>query len=134
MQLMHLKSAFSGHEVYYASVHSAYSADVQPQPFYCIRDANRWNKIGLAILALRMLWLAVKIRPDIVVSTGAAPGYFALRFGKLFGARTIWIDSIANAEEISLSGKLVQAHADLWLTQWANLAHTSGPRFEGSLL
>ena len=45
-----------------------------------------------------MLGLLLRHRPDVIVTTGAAPGYFALRFGKLLGARTIWIDSMANAE------------------------------------
>jgi len=61
-------------------------------------------------------------------------GYFALRFGKLFGARTIWIDSMANAEELSKSGKEVGRYADLWLTQWEHLASSEGPRFIGAVL
>ena len=48
--------------------------------------------------------------------TGAAPGYFAIRIGKLLGARTLWIDSIANAEELSMGGQLVAEKADLVLT------------------
>ena len=35
----------------------------------------------------------------MVISTGAAPGYFAMRFAKWLGRRTIWIDSIANVEQ-----------------------------------
>ena len=134
MQLMRLKPALEGHNVHYISVRRAYSADVESCRFYCVRDANRWSKIGLTILAVQMLWLTAKLRPEIVVSTGAAPGYFALRFGKMFGARTIWIDSIANTEEISLSGRLARKYADLWLTQSSHLARPGGPRFEGNLL
>jgi len=37
----------------------------------------------------------------VIVSTGAAPGYFAIVLGRLFGARTIWIDSMANIENLS---------------------------------
>jgi hypothetical protein len=61
----------------------------------------------------------------VVVSTGAAPGYIAIRLGKLLGARTVWIDSVANVEELSLSGRMVSGRADLCLTQWPHLA--SGP-------
>ena len=46
----------------------------------------------------------MRLRPDVVITTGAAPGYFAVRIGKLLGARVVWVDSIANAEELSLSG------------------------------
>lgn len=73
-------------------------------------------------------------RPEVIISTGAAPGYLGLRIGKWFGARTIWIDSIANAEKLSLSGQLVRNCADLWLTQWPHLARQDGPLFRGSVL
>ena len=68
-----------------------------------------------------MLWVLLRVRPDVVISTGAAPGYFALRFGGLLGARTLWLDSIANAEELSLSGTKASRFADLTLTQWPEL-------------
>jgi hypothetical protein len=76
----------------------------------------------------------VRTRPDVVVSTGAAPGYFALRIGKILGARTVWIDSIANAEALSRTGTLVRPWADLWLTQWPHLAADGGPAYAGSVL
>ena len=64
----------------------------------------------------------------------AAPGYFAIRFGKWLGCRTIWIDSIANVEQLSMAGQLVKPYADLWLTQWSHLAGAEGPHFMGAVL
>jgi len=61
-------------------------------------------------------------RPSVVVSTGAAPGYLAIRCARLMGARTLWIDSVANIEELSMSGRLASTTADLCLTQWPHLA------------
>ena len=66
--------------------------------------------------------MLLRERPHVVISTGAAPGYLALRAGKLLGARTIWIDSVANVEELSLSGRMSSSVADLCLTQWPHLA------------
>jgi len=68
------------------------------------------------------------------VTTGAAPGYLAIRLGRLMGAKTIWVDSVANAEELSMSGRLAGRHAGLWLTQWAHLAGRPGPEYRGSVL
>ena len=85
-------------------------------------------------MALRLLVILLRFRPDVVVSTGAACGYFALRFAKLLGARTIWLDSIANVEELSMTGRLVRPYADLWLTQWPELAQPDGPEFRGAVL
>jgi len=107
--------------------------------YYVVTDANRWQKIRLVKQLFEILFLMVKLRPDVVISTGAAPGFFALKFGKLIGARTIWVDSIANAEVLSLSGQKAGAAADLWLTQWAHLGSAEGqskekPGYEGSVI
>jgi hypothetical protein len=34
----------------------------------------------------------------------------------------VWIDSVANVEELSLSGRLASERVDLCLTQWPHLA------------
>ena len=65
---------------------------------------------------------------------GSGAGYFALLLGKWFGARTIWIDSMANIEDLSMSGARVGRYADLWLTQWPHLAKSEGPHYAGGVL
>jgi len=134
VQLRRVVPAFRDYEVVYVTVLKTYRSHVPENRFYLVNDANRWNKIGLLILAMRLAWIVGKERPDVVVSTGAAPGYFALLFGRWFGARTIWIDSMANIEHLSMSGSRVGRHADLWLTQWPHLARTDGPHYGGSVL
>ena len=99
-----------------------------------MNDATRWNKLSMVALALRLVWIMAKEKPGVVISTGAAPGYFALLLGRWFGARTIWIDSMANIEHISMSGARVGRYADLWLTQWPHLAKSEGPHYAGGVL
>jgi hypothetical protein len=43
------------------------------------------------------------------------------------------VDSIANAEELSLSGRKVRRFADLWLTQWPDLVREGGPEYAGAV-
>jgi UDP-N-acetylglucosamine transferase subunit ALG13 len=102
--------------------------------FHKVPDSNRWDKVSLLKSALTIAGLVMRDRPDLIISTGAAPGFFALLFGKLMGAKTIWIDSIANAEELSLSGRKVKPFADHWLTQWPHLATDRGPIYAGSVI
>jgi hypothetical protein len=52
----------------------------------------------------------------------------------LFRKKTVWIDSIANAEEISKSGKLAKRFSDIWLTQWKHLTTEDGPEYLGSII
>jgi UDP-N-acetylglucosamine:LPS N-acetylglucosamine transferase len=127
VQLLRLRPAFEGCRVVFVTVSEQYRADVaadlaQGAEFRVVNDATRWNKFGLLLLAWRIFWILLTVRPDAVLTTGAAPGYFALRLARLFGARTAWIDSIANVEELSLSGRRIGPSCDLWLTQWQHLA------------
>jgi len=102
--------------------------------FYVVPEANRWDKIRLVRSLLKIVWVVLRLRPDVVVTTGAAPGYFAVRVASLIGSRTVWIDSIANAEELSLSGKKAGRFVDLWLTQWPDVSGPEGPQYKGSVL
>src|SRR6056297_1357537 len=143
VQLMRLRPAWAGFRVTYvttdADFHQAVrqhaEQDGEPTPdFHTVTEANRWQKWRLIKQLLGVAFILIRCRPDVVLSTGAAPGYFALRIAKLLGAKTIWIDSMANAEELSMSGKRIGKHADLWLTQWEHLAKSEGPKYLGSVL
>jgi hypothetical protein len=134
VQLLRLRPLLDDYAVEYVSVDRSYANDVAGRRLHRVRDASRWNKLGLLVQALQVLWIVLRVRPGVVLSTGAAPGFFGLLFGKLLGARTVWIDSLANVEEVSLSGRQVRRYADLWLTQWPDLARPDGPRYLGALL
>ena len=148
IQLRRMRPAWDGCHVIYVTTNQGYSEEVfrdaldrkQTMPmFYTIRDANRWQKFRLLMQLLQIFIILAKEHPDVVISTGAAPGFFAIRIGKMLGARTIWVDSIANGETLSLAGKKVGLHADLWLTQWKELAGSELPdvglpAFKGSVI
>ena len=134
VQLLRVTPAMNDCEVVYATVSEAYRAQVPGHRFHVITDATRWSKWKLIVSAMQLVAVMLRERPDVVLSTGASPGYFAIRLGKLLGARTIWIDSIANVEHLSLSGQRAGRHADLWLTQWPHLAKPQGPHYAGAVL
>ena len=134
MQLLRIKHAFEDCEVTFVTIHELYRSQVPDHKFYVVNDANRWDKIGLLKTTRRLSWIVWTNKPDVVVSTGAAPGCIALLLGRMMGARTIWLDSIANVEQLSLSGTWVGRFADLWLTQWPHLARPDGPHYAGSVL
>lgn len=143
VQLRRLRPAWAGMKVTYVTTDSGLreivmgeaAAEGQNAPgFYTVPEANRWQKPRLLRQVLQLFWIFVKTRPDVVITTGAAPGYFAIVLGRLFRARTVWIDSIANAEELSLSGQKAGKIATLWVTQWPDLETPEGPTFIGSVL
>ncbi len=143
IQLLRLSPAWEGCEVTYVTTTHGFRealeaearAEGKPMPGYAVvMEANRKHKVRLLIQLLKLIWVVVRVRPHAVVTTGASTGYFAIRLGKLFGAKSVWIDSVANAGEMSLSGKMVGKHADLWLTQWEELTTEDGPYYKGSVL
>lgn len=102
--------------------------------FRFVPDANRSDPVGLVRSLVAAAWVVARERPDVVVTTGAAPGLLVLTLARLTGAKTVWVDSIANAEVLSLSGRLATGRADLVLTQWPELARDGGPRYMGGVL
>lgn len=81
----------------------------------------------------RALGIVRHSRPNVIVSTGAAPGLLILFAGFLLGRKTIWVDSIANSRKVSLSCRAACLFATRVLTQWPEL-ETRRVRYLGRLL
>jgi len=133
VQLLRLRPAFDHSDVTYMTTNAAYARDVD-ESLLTVADANLQEKFRLVRMFIEVLVHVARLRPDVVISTGAAPGFAAIFFGRLFGARTVWIDSIANSEALSVSGRFARRYADVWLTQWDHLAHPDGPEYWGGVL
>lgn len=133
-QLMLLRDAFADCSVDYAVTLEGLAERSGVAPAHIVPDFNASRPLK----TLRSLWavarVVLRVRPTLVISTGAAPGLVALYVAKTLGAKTIWVDSVANAERLSLSGRLAKPVADLWLTQWEHLARPGGPDYYGAVL
>ncbi len=135
VQLRRLRPAFEHLDVAYACVDPGCAADVPNKRFYHFRDVTRWDRWGLLVVTIQLAGILLKERPRIVITTGSLPALIALAMAKtLLRAKTIWIDSIANCEELSTSGRSAHKFADLWLTQWPDLKTPSGPDYWGAVL
>ena len=143
VQLCRLIPAWDGCAVTYVTTDPGYRAGVvaraaergQPEPgFHVVQEANRDQKLRVIKALLQVTWIILRRWPDVIITTGAAPGGVAIYIGSKLRRRTVWIDSIANAEELSNSGKTAEPYADLWLTQWEHVATPDGPDYRGSVL
>lgn len=134
VQLLRLAPAFEGAEVHYACTDADAAGDVSAAPFYSYPDANKSQPIKLAITAIRIACIIVRVRPDVIVSTGAAGGGLAVMMGRWLGIRSLFVDSIANAKELSVSAKLALRAADAVFTQWPKVAAQTPAVFRGSVL
>ncbi len=70
---------------------------------------------------LKTIYIVAKFRPDTVVSTGAQIGGFFCYVGKFFGAKVIYIETMAKIKELSGTGNNVYKIADKFYVQWKNL-------------
>jgi|GEM_PF-609369 len=66
------------------------------------------------------LFIFLKERPDIVITTGAGSSFGAWVWGKLM-SKTIFIESIARTNEPSTFGKIFGSKSDVVFVQWKNM-------------
>lgn len=133
IQLLRLTKAFEDHELIYVSTKPGFSSFVEGNEFYSVLDTNRKNKLGLIKSFTEIIRLISKIKPDIIITTGAAPGLMCILGGRLLGIKTVWVDSIANVEELSMSGRIASKIAHIVYTQWPDLAKGK-IRYSGNIL
>lgn len=60
-------------------------------------------------------------RPDVIISSGAAVAVPFFYLGKLFGARTVYIEVFDRINKPTLTGKLVYPVTDEFIVQWEEL-------------
>lgn len=121
VQLLRLRPAFEGHEVHFATVHADSRAEVGSAPFHSFRDVSRADWWRLPLTLFDMVGILLRVRPHIIITTGALPPLIAMLLARPFGVRTLWVDSIANSETLSGSGQLARRIATKVITQWPSL-------------
>jgi UDP-N-acetylglucosamine:LPS N-acetylglucosamine transferase len=123
IQLLRIARPMEEHyEMIYVSTHPKCATMVEGQKFCQTTDFSRsdaWKLIPSFFKAIKTIR---REKPDAIITTGAAPGLVYLLVGKLLGRKTIWIDSIANAEHLSASGRMASKFASRTYTQWKDLA------------
>lgn len=86
----------------------------------CYYPSNRSIK-ALIINTVKALKVVLKERPDLIISTGAAPAIPFFYIGKLFGAKTIYIEVFDRIKTATISGKICYFVADRFIVQWEEM-------------
>ena len=94
----------------------------ESRPFHLLEDFSRWNAYKIFPATIRAWSILRKEKSDIVITTGAAPGLIITFVAWLQRKETIWIDSIANVEKLSLCGRIAKLFVSRIYTQWPKLA------------
>lgn len=82
--------------------------------------SNRSIK-ALIINTYRAIKILFKEKPDLIITSGAAPAIPFFYLGKLFGAKTIYIEVFDRIDKPTLSGKLCYPVTDIFIVQWEEM-------------
>lgn len=85
---------------------------------YYPTNRNLKNLIKNTFVALKVLR---KEKPDIIISSGAAIAVPFFYLGKIFGAKTIYIEVFDRIDKPTLTGKLVYPVTDKFIVQWEEM-------------
>jgi UDP-N-acetylglucosamine:LPS N-acetylglucosamine transferase len=122
-QLLKLSKSWQKYDVFYVSTVNSVTQKLRELGrFYITGECNREHPIRSLLVLRNCIRIILKEKPDVIISTGAAPPCLLCLVGKLAHAKIVWIDSIANVEHLSLSGRIIRPFADLILAQWSELA------------
>lgn len=86
----------------------------------CYFPTNR--SLKALVINSRLAWKTLrKEKPDLIISSGAAVAVPFFWLGKLFGAKTIYMEVFDRIDKPTLTGKLVYPVTDTFLVQWEEM-------------
>ena len=91
-------------------------------PTYIVGECDRGKPFKILSTLIRSLIFVLKERPDVIITTGSLPIAIVCLVSKLVKTKVLWVDSVAQIDELSMSGKLMHKYADVVLVQWPEVA------------
>ena len=68
--------------------------------------------------AIKILW---KERPDLIITSGAAPAIPFFWIGKMMRAKTVYIEVFDRIDKSTISGKICYPVTDRFIVQWKEM-------------
>lgn len=69
----------------------------------------------------KSLFLYLRIHPDYIITTGAHTAGPMCLIGKIFGSKVIYIETFANINTKTITGRLLYPVADRFIVQWPSM-------------
>lgn len=88
--------------------------------YFAYYPSNRSVK-ALIINTWRAIKILSKERPDLIISSGAAPAIPFFWIGKVFGAKTIYIEVFDRIDTSTIAGKLCYPVTDKFIVEWEEM-------------
>lgn len=94
---------------------------LQDEIFYPAYYPSNRSLKALMINSWRALKILPKEKPDLIISSGAAPAVPFFWLGKLFGAKTIYIEVFDRIDASTIAGKMVYPVTDKFIVEWEEM-------------
>lgn len=127
-ELMQLKSMFDKYDYHIITEKTKsnmYLKEKHPKRVNYLVYGTKSNMLvypfKLLYNCFKSLFLYIKIRPNVIISTGAHTAGPMCCIGKIFGSKIVYIETFANSKTKSVTGKLVYKFADLFIVQWEDM-------------
>src|SRR5574344_718261 len=126
-ELLQLKSMFKKYDSYIVTEKTKTNKDLNKDynnvSYLLYGTKHRpFRYIFVAIFnILKSLFLYIRIRPNVIVTTGAHTAVPICLIGKLFRTKIIYIETFANIHTKTLTGKIIYPIADLFIVQWKGM-------------
>ena len=72
-------------------------------------------------LCIKTIYFYFKLRPKAIVTTGTHTAGPMCILGKIFGSKIIYIETFANTNKKTATGRLLYPIADLFIVQWEEM-------------
>lgn len=117
-EALQLAEVWKGKEHFFISDKriNAISLAQKEKVYFILPSRRNYFKFGISFL--QSLYIILKERPSVIISTGAEIGYPALLIGHYLGIKTIYIETLARINSPSLCGKLIYGKCDHFYVQW----------------
>ena len=94
---------------------------LQGEKIYPVYYPSNRSIKALVINTVRAIRILRKERPDLIISSGAAPAIPFFYIGKLMGAKLIYMEVYDRLNHSTVSGKLCYKIADRFIVQWEEM-------------
>ena len=123
-QILMLKPLMQKYDSVLVTERTQYRTAVDGIPTYYLSQVNRKEAGFLPKMlanSFRALWIMLKERPDVVITTGVLAVIPLCLLAKLFGRKLIYIESFAKVTSPTETGKLMYKFADRFYVQWESM-------------
>lgn len=88
---------------------------------YGTKDHMLTYPFKLIANCFKSLYYYFKLRPKVIITTGAHTAGPMCCIGKIFGSKIIYIESFANIHTKTITGRIIYHFADLFIVQWESM-------------